>query len=532
LGERRFAIAAAVLSLVTCVAVALFAGTPLPRVAAFIPSYESALIINDLITAALLFGQFNIIQSRALLVLASGYFFTALMTVCHALTFSGLFSESGLLGAGSQSTAWLHMFWHAGFPVVVASYALLKDSGPGQVQVAAPGAIGLSIVSVIMLVVLLTALATAGESSLPEIMRGHSYSPAMILVVTTVWSLGLATFFVLFTRRSRAILDLWLMVVLCAWLCDIALSAVLNQGRFDLGFYAGRIYGLLASSCVLIVLLPETVTLYARLARSMEAEGHQRELRLREMRSELIHESRLNELGQMVSALAHEVNQPITAIGNYIRASALLVRGSEAPRALEALTKAANEAARAGEIIRRLRDFVKKNDGEKRLEDLRAMIEETLGLALAGSEEPGANVELHLHSDTSTAFIDKVQIQEVLLNLIRNAIEAMASQPRQALIIATEPVGNDMVEFSVADIGPGLSAEVRGKLFQPLVTTKATGMGVGLSICRTIIEAHGGRLWAEDATVAGTIFKLTVPRPPVHIHSKAEDRPMVAAWRG
>jgi two-component system sensor kinase FixL len=312
----------------------------------------------------------------------------------------------------------------------------------------------------------------------------------------------------------------------------MALSAVLNGGRFDLGFYAGRIFGLLASSCVLIVLLLETVTLYARLARSLEAEGQQRELRLREMRSELIHVSRLSELGQMVSALAHEVNQPITAVGNYVRASVLLVRAGEAPKALEALTKAANEATRASEIIRRLRDFVKKNDGERRLEDPRAMIEETLALALAGSEQPRANVELRLHPDTSAALIDKIQIQQVLLNLIRNAIEAMANQPRQALIIATEPAENDMVEFSVTDIGPGLPIEVRGKLFQPFVTTKATGMGVGLSICRAIIEAHGGRLWAEDGPVAGTIFKFTVPRPPVHINSKAEDRLMVAAWRG
>jgi two-component system sensor kinase FixL len=302
------------------------------------------------------------------------------------------------------------------------------------------------------------------------------------------------------------------MVVMCAWLCDVALSAVLNAGRFDLGFYVGRAYGLAAASFVLVVLLLETVALYARLARSLEAERQERERRLGELRSELIHVSRSSELGQMVSALAHEVNQPLTAIANYLQASQRFAQLGEPEKAQATLTKAAQSVVRATEIIRRLRDFLRKNEGEKRNEDLRTVIEDSIALTALGVERPDLEMEMRLGPDAAAAFIDKVQIQQVLLNLIRNAVEAMADSPRAGLVVATSATPQGMVEVSVRDTGPGLPAEVRAKLFHPFVTTKTGGMGVGLSICRSIIEAHEGRLWVEDAPGGGTVFKFTLPR--------------------
>lgn len=511
-GERRFALAVVLLSLALFAAAAPYARLPLPPVAAFIPAYESALTLSDLITAALIFGQFTIGRSRALLVLASGYLFTALMAVAHALSFPGLFAPGGLLGAGAQSTAWLYMFWHGGFPAAVIAYALLKRGGAGPARLAAPAAILAAIAAVAVLAAALAALATAGEAALPRIMQGNGYTPAMILVVATVWALSLIALLVLVARRPYAVLDVWLMAVLCAWLCDVALSAVLNAGRFDLGFYAGRIYGLLAASFVLVVLLLETISVYARLARSLETERLERERRLGELRSELIHVSRLSELGQMVSALAHEVNQPLTAIGNYIRAGQRLAERGEAEKAQAALGKAADEAARAGAIIQRLRDFVKKGERALRAEALGTLIEETMALALVGAERRDVGVELRLDPAAAAAFIDKIEIQQVLLNLVRNAVEAMADMPRPRLVIATAPAADDRIEVSVADNGPGLPAEVRAKLFQPFVTTKSSGMGVGLSICHSIIEAHDGRLWAEDNPEGGTVFRFTVPR--------------------
>ncbi len=511
-GERRLAAAAVLLSLLIFAAAVPFATVKLPRLTPFIPCYEATLTVNDLITAALLFGQFSIARSRGLLVLASSFLYIALMTISHALTFPGLFSPSGLLGAGTQSTAWLYMFWHAGFPIAALCYARFKYDGAAPTHTRTSSAILLSVAAVVALAMLLTALATAGEPLLPRIMQGDRYTPVMIFVVAAVWSLNLVALCTMFVRRPHSILDLWLMVVLFAWLCEIALSTVFNAGRFDLGFYAGRLYGLLASSVVLAALVLETVALYRRLARSLEAERHERERRLREMRSELIHISRVNELGPMVSALAHEVNQPLTAVGNYLRATQRLVDVGDAAKVQTALAKCVSEVSRASEIIRRLRDFIRKTDSEKRAENLRAMIEETLALAVVGPARAAVSVELHLDPQASTALIDKIQIQQVLLNLIRNAIEAMAGRPRQALVIATAPSAGAMVELSVADSGPGLAAEVRKKLFQPFVTTKSSGMGVGLSICQSIIEAHGGRMWADDNSEAGAVFRFTLPQ--------------------
>jgi signal transduction histidine kinase len=266
--DRRLALGVALASAGVFLATAPFATLPLAPVPAFIPVYESWLVICDLITAALLFSQFAIVRERSLYVLACGYLFTAFAAAAHALTFPGLFSPTGLLGAGTQSTAWLYMFWHAGFPLLVVAYAQLKDPKrePGETAGSRQrtGIIALGgIAGVALAVCGLTLLATAGADTLPAIMQGNRYTPAMIAVVSSVWFLSLVALLVLWRRRPHSLLDLWLMVVMCAWIFDIALSAVLNAGRFDLGFYAGRIYGLLAASFVLAVLLLENGRLYA-----------------------------------------------------------------------------------------------------------------------------------------------------------------------------------------------------------------------------------------------------------------------------
>jgi signal transduction histidine kinase len=275
--DRRLALAVVLASAAIFLAAALFAKIPLPQVWAFVPIYESALVVNDLITAVLLFGQYGILPSRSLLVLASGYVFTAFMAVAHALTFPGAFSPTGLLGAGPQSTAWLYMFWHGGFPLFVVGYALLENTGGEGTPNGDPphsdasAAILSSVVAVFVGACGLTFLATASRA-LPGIMEGSHYTAAMIAVVSGVWALSLVALGVLWRRRPHSVLDLWLMVVMCAWLFDIALAAVLNAGRFDLGFYAGRIYGLLAASFVLVMLLLENSTLYSAVVEARESE--------------------------------------------------------------------------------------------------------------------------------------------------------------------------------------------------------------------------------------------------------------------
>jgi two-component system sensor kinase FixL len=243
-------------------------------------------------------------------------------------------------------------------------------------------------------------------------------------------------------------------------------------------------------------------------------ERQQTETRLQELQSELVHVSRLTALGEMASALAHELNQPLSAIANYLKGSKMLLGRDDPPRERidDALDRAAAEALRAGEIIRRLRDFVARGETERKVESLHKLIEEASALALVGAKEHGVRVRFDMDPAVDLVLADRVQIQQVVLNLIRNAIDAMAEAERRDLIVSVRADENDMALVSVADSGPGIDAEVADRLFQPFVTTKRTGMGVGLSISRTIVEAHGGRIWAEPNEGGGAIFRFTVQR--------------------
>jgi PAS domain S-box-containing protein len=256
--HRRLAVVVIALSVMAFLAAAPFAKMPLTPVPAFIPAYESALVVVDLITAVLLFGQFAELRSAALLAVAAGYLFDALMVIPHALSFPGLITPTGWLGAGSQTTAWLYMFWHGGFAIFVIAYAELnRRVGRHDRSRTGSWPVVSVIVAVLGISAFLTLLATRADDLLPAIMAGNGYTPAMKFVVGTVWLLSAAALLILIANRPYAILDLWLMVVMVAWLFDIALSAVLNAGRFDLGFYTGRFFGLLATSFVLAVILVE-----------------------------------------------------------------------------------------------------------------------------------------------------------------------------------------------------------------------------------------------------------------------------------
>jgi two-component system sensor kinase FixL len=242
-------------------------------------------------------------------------------------------------------------------------------------------------------------------------------------------------------------------------------------------------------------------------------ERQKTEARLQELQSELVHISRLTAMGEMASTLAHELNQPLSAIANYMKGSRKLLEGSADERSATirgAMDKAAEQALRAGEIIRRLRDFVARGESERRVESARKLVEEASALALVGAKDHGVRVTFAFHATSDLVLADRVQVQQVLLNLIRNAIEAMESASRRELIISTERADDDMLAICVADTGHGISPEMAAQLFQPFVTTKRHGMGVGLSISRTIIEGHGGRIWAEPNPGGGTVFRLTL----------------------
>ncbi|MEP7350791.1 MAG: PAS domain S-box protein [Sphingorhabdus sp.] len=239
------------------------------------------------------------------------------------------------------------------------------------------------------------------------------------------------------------------------------------------------------------------------------------EARMQELQAELTHASRLSAIGSLASALAHELNQPLTAVTNYVSAGRdMLGDMSEhtKPLVYEALDEAAKEAVRAGQIIRRLRDFVSKGEVECEIISVTKLIGDSTTLGLVGAREKGVTWSIHVEDNIGDVIADRIQIQQVLVNLMRNAIEAMEMSSQKHLTIDVHAVSGDQLKITVTDTGSGLDAEVAANLFQPFVTTKATGMGLGLSICRTITEAHGGQLEAEPGSDGGTIFWFTLNR--------------------
>jgi two-component system sensor kinase FixL len=245
-------------------------------------------------------------------------------------------------------------------------------------------------------------------------------------------------------------------------------------------------------------------------------ERQQTELRLQDLQTELAHVGRVSEMGTLASSLAHELNQPLTAVANYCEAARDLLADSPDEETLamvrEALDDAAKQAVRAGQIVRRLRDFISNGETERRVESLPRLISEANALALVGSREYGIDVQVQLEQEADLVFVDRIQIQQVLVNLIRNAIDAMIDSRPRCLTIRAIAQDEDLVRVSVEDTGSGISEQVAGQLFQPFVTSKTNGMGIGLSICRTIVEAHGGRIWFEPGKRCGTLFNFTVPR--------------------
>lgn len=241
-------------------------------------------------------------------------------------------------------------------------------------------------------------------------------------------------------------------------------------------------------------------------------EHQDREARMQELQSELFHVSRLTALGELASALAHEINQPLAAIANYMAGGRhILKSGHLDPELLQQIfANSSAEAIRAGEIIRRLRNFVARGKTDRRPENLQKLVEEASALALVGAKAHNIHVRYAFDRDIGNVLVDRIQIQQVLLNLIRNAVDAMIGQPQRDMCISTSVQGPGMVRVSVHDTGPGIDAGVADRLFQPFVSSKTNGMGIGLSISRTIIEAHGGRIWAEPDTPAGTVFHITL----------------------
>lgn len=501
--QRRLALALVLTLLVAFLITAgLLPTIQLGRIDAFVPAYATALFVIDLMTAILLFAQFSILRSRALLVIASGYLFTALIVIPWMLTFPGVFTPSGLLGAGLQTTNWLYILWHAGFPMFVIAYALLKDADPakGMWWDSALAAILSSVAMTATVVCAATFIVTAGEAHLPRTMLDPlHFSTLRLYIAGYQVLLSVAALIVLWVRR-RSVLDLWLMVVMCAYVIEICLIAFPVPVRFSLGWYAGRVFGLVSGSLVLFVLLYEITTLYARLLRAVAAERLEREARLM--------------TGDAVSAsIAHEVKQPLTGMVTNAYASLrwLDCTTPDLDEAKAALKRITVDGHRAGAVIDSIRAIFKKDAGNRTSLNINELIGEVLALTRNDLQRHRILVQAEPNAQLPEVRGDRIQLQQVLLNLITNAIDSMAAKDgARVLRVRSQVDDGGGVIVSVADTGTGIGSQELERIFNPLFTTKSGGMGMGLSICRSIIEAHDGQLWAAPNKPEGAVFQFNL----------------------
>ena len=503
--QSRWALAVAAIALVGFVAAAPFAGRPLAVLNALFPALDALVFVTDLVTAVLLFAQYSISRSRSLFALATGYLFTACIVVPHALTFAGAFTPAGLLGAGIQTGSWLFIFWHIGFAAGLLAYAGLREERrPITVsEASALPAIGWSVAGVLALVLGLTWLSTAGADLLPPIILDQSrMSPIVVYPIWFTISLSAGALAVLSWRR-RSVLDQWLMVVALVFIVELVFSGLLPTIRFSLGFYAGRVFSIVTSSILLIVMLAETTRLYIRLARSNAM-----------LRRE--HDNKLMNLEAMAASISHEIRQPLAAMSANSAAAIRLIQREpfDVGETLSALEEVQSDSRRANEILQDIRALFGKGDrGEERI-DVNETVVAALWTLRGTLNEHGVSVRSELTSDVPQIVGHRGQLQEVIINLLQNAVEAMDAikDDRRLLTVRTTRDRDKGILVEVEDSGPGIDATSVDKVFDAFVTTKPGGMGLGLAICRMIIDRHGGRLSASPAHPRGAVFRMVLPQ--------------------
>jgi signal transduction histidine kinase len=501
--QRRLAVAVVLALLVAfSITEGPLSAIQLGRIDHFVPIYATAMFVTDSITAVLLFAQFSILRSRALLAIASGYLYTALIVIPWMLTFPGVFTPDGLLGAGLQSTSWLYTLWHAGFAMFVITYALSKDADPAKRLWRGPASAGilLSVAMTAAVVCAVTYIVTTGDSLLPRINLDPLHFSTLWQYIASCLALLSALAVIMLWIRRRSVLDLWLMVVMCAYVIEICLIAFPIPARFSFGWYAGRFFGLLSSSLLLFVLLYEITILYAQLLRAVLAERREREARLM--------------TGDAVSAtIAHEVKQPLSGMVTNADAGLNWLDRSkpDLDQAKAAFRQIVADGHRAAAVIESIRAIFKKDARKRTSLDINELIGEALALTRGDLQRSRISVQTVLNAQLPQVRGDRIQLQQVLLNLIANAIDSMAAKDgARVLRVRSELHDGGGVIVSVADTGTGIGPQELERIFNPLFTTKSGGMGMGLSICRSIIEAHEGRLWVAPNKPEGTAFRFTL----------------------
>jgi PAS domain S-box-containing protein len=616
-----------------------FAAVQVRQINGFIPVVEGIEFVSNLVTSVLLLSQFAIHRPSALLILGCGYLLSALIIIPYALSFPGAFSPLALPGAGLQTTAWLAWFWHIPFAMALLGYGLMrnKKSKPGLARGSSFAVIVLSVSLVFALAGALVLLATAGMDFLPALFADSvrrlpantlmDHSVAAVTLLVCVSALAALWF------RPRSVLDQWLMIVALSIILEVGIIVFLSSKRFDVGFYAGRLFSLVTSTVVVIVLLVETMRLYADVARFNEsrirrlvdsniigvlignpdgpvreanqaflrivgydqadvaegrlrrteltpAEWHDRDARaVAEMRTtgtaqpfekeyirkdgsrvpvlvggatldergdavvvfavdltelkraeaaaresdrryhqiqiELARAQRVVTLGQLSASITHEISQPLSGI-EINAGTCLLMLAADPPNvagAQETARRAIRDANRAGEIVSRLRALFARRTTSTEIMNLNEAVREVISLLRDELQKDRVDLQSELAENLPTVRGDRIQLQQVLLNLIQNAADAMRGVDDRArqLVVTTSKMEPGSVLVAVRDTGPGIHPANLERVFDAFYTTKTDGLGMGLAVCRTIIGAHRGRLWATSAAPYGATFQFTLP---------------------
>ena len=502
--QRRLTLALSAVAFLGFFALLPFVTVPLPRVDGFIPFVQSVIATTDLMTAALLFGQFTIARSRALLMLANGYLFSGLTVIVQTLMFPGAFAPAGLLGAGTQSAAWMYLFWHFGFGASVFAYAALKDR---EVSIATDQASPASFAwrsafGVAVAAGALTWAVTAGHDFWPRLVVSETgFTPLSSYLSAINVLLSLSALGLLWTRR-RSVLDRWLIVAMSAFFAEAATITVVAASRYTVAFYATRVFALIVSTAVLAALAWETATLYVRLAAAVRALQRERS-------------NKLMNLEVIVASVAHEIKQPLTVIAT--RAGIVQRLLSRPQLDLDNARRNLAEMERASfsvsEVFESIRALFRNPAQEKQPLDLNELALAALQTLSGDLNDRGIAISTELAPELPQVLGHKGQLQEVLLNIIQNAIDAMdgvTERPR-TLRVTTGSGARDRVTLSIEDSGVGIARDRLANLFDAFLTTKARGTGLGLGICRMIVDRHEGQLSASSELNKGTRFEVSLP---------------------
>ena len=496
-GARHFhaALVFALILAMACLAVFPYRLNPLPKLTAFIPVIDTIHLLFSGMIATVLFSLASVSRSKALIALGTGYVFVALIAVTHALTYPDTFSRNGLFGAGPDTVSWLYTAWHTALPAAIIVYTRLDDPSRRLLDSARrPGrAIFFCAILAGFAAVMATWLAThegARMSHAIGLDSGHlSYLQYLLMVL-------IAITLALLWRGERSILDLCLMLTLWAWF----LEAVILPGadRFSVGWYSGRMMGLVSGLFVLGMLLIEMTRLYARTVVLVTAQKREQQNRFL--------------LGEAVGAyITHELRQPLAAISlNAYTGQQLSARaGGELSMVMADLVR---DSRRANDILESTRAVFEMDPEEKRPTDINQLIRDTLLLTRGQLESRDVQVALKLEDHLPLTNVNPIQMQQVFLNLFVNAAEALGEikdRPR-SLTIGTSS-GDIGIVIRVEDNGPSIKARDQGRVFDPFFTTKTHGVGMGLSICRSVLVAHGGSIEVGPAAPFGTSFEIFLP---------------------